>query len=287
MVLVKPSWTWDQRRTLGYPTCAPTMSRREINGRSVETVLRERHRVLVWFVEETEDGGLTRRPHWGTARSYDPNRGLQVKWIDDRETEWIDEGDDWRWETSEERECAFKAVQLRMRVGEGALCSRLPFVPSESSAPAAAPPVAPLEPTVHSVMGVTSDDSPRAVDSDRFSKKARLMQAFSQAMASAPTAASARPAWMPAAAPAAAAPIQSTAAAARAMTALAAAAAVAVGGQPSSVPRAEVPTPKRKHEDEETRQALRPTTQLLADAAAAIKKPARPSASHWNPICIL
>ena len=56
----------------------------------------------------------------------------------DNDAEWIDEGDDWRWETSEERECALKAVQLRMRIGDGALCSRLPFVLPEPSAPAAA-----------------------------------------------------------------------------------------------------------------------------------------------------
>jgi hypothetical protein len=155
------------------------------NGRAVAEVLRTRARVCVFYVEEDANGQLSRRPFWGNAHDYDPSRGLQV-WFDGMgELEWVDEGDDWTWETTE-RSAALCG---------GATQRKLPFQPvfdsvpdpdaARAPAPAAPPtlppaPAAPstLPPAMRSLMAMAArgNDSPHTAATFKFHKKAKLFR---------------------------------------------------------------------------------------------------------------
>ena len=108
------------------------------NGRAIATVLQTQARLCVWYVEQDTDGRLSRRPFWGRALDYDPSRGLKV-WLDgaqsEAECEWVDEGDDWEWETLEQAANRYGAVQLKLKIGDHPLCVRLPFKRPATGAP--------------------------------------------------------------------------------------------------------------------------------------------------------
>ena len=100
------------------------------NGREIATVLQTQARLCVWYVEQDAEGRLCRRPFWGRAFDYDPSSGLKV-WLDgaqsEADCEWVDEGDDWEWETPEQAAERHGAVQLKLNINDHPLCVRLPF----------------------------------------------------------------------------------------------------------------------------------------------------------------
>ena len=91
------------------------------NGREIATVLQTQARLCVWYVEQDAEGRLCRRPFWGRAFDYDPSSGLKV-WLDgaqsEADCEWVDEGDDWEWETPEQAAERYGAVQLKLNIGD-------------------------------------------------------------------------------------------------------------------------------------------------------------------------
>ena len=143
------------------------------NGRAIGAVLQAQARLCVWYVEQDVGGRLSRRPFWGTAIDYDPSRGLKV-WLDGAESEaaceWVDEGDDWEWETPEQAANRYGAVQLKLKIRDYPLCVRLPF--KRTAAAEATPPA--VEDASGMVAG-SSGESPRAASAYTFAKKAKLL----------------------------------------------------------------------------------------------------------------
>ena len=147
------------------------------NGRAIGTVLQTQARLCVWYVEQDTDGRLSRRPFWGRALDYDPSRGLKV-WLDgaqsEAECEWVDEGDDWEWETVEQAANRYGAVQLKLKIGDHPLCVRLPFKRPATAAP---PTYASGSRAEH------SGESSRPESPYAFAKKAKLLAASRAAAA--------------------------------------------------------------------------------------------------------
>ena len=139
------------------------------NGRAIATVLQTQARLCVWYVEQDTDGRLSRRPFWGRVLDYDPSHGLKV-WLDgaqsEAECEWVDEGDDWEWETLEQAANRYGAVQLKLKIGDHPLCVRLPFKRPATAAP---PTYASGSADAH------SGESSRPESPYAFAKKAKLL----------------------------------------------------------------------------------------------------------------
>ena len=142
------------------------------NGREIATVLQTQARLCVWYVEQDAEGRLCRRPFWGRAFDYDPSSGLKV-WLDGAQSEddceWVDEGDDWEWETPEQAAERHGAVQLKLNINDHPLCVRLPFKRPATGAP----------PTTNASESAPEPDGERSRPESpyTFAKKAKLLRA--------------------------------------------------------------------------------------------------------------
>ena len=142
------------------------------NGREIATVLQTQARLCVWYVEQDAEGRLCRRPFWGRAFDYDPSSGLKV-WLDgaqsEADCEWVDEGDDWEWETPEQAAERYGAVQLKLNIGDHPLCVRLPFKRPATGEP----------PTTNASESAPDPDGERSRPESpyTFAKKAKLLRA--------------------------------------------------------------------------------------------------------------
>lgn len=267
--------------------------RTHCNGRRVDEILQTRARLCVWYVEAEPGGQLSRKPYWGHAIAYDINRGLQV-WFDgasSAEEWWVDEGDDWEWETAEQAACSLRVVQLKMQIGGRPIRARLPFRDAKAGASdASAPPSQQVTRTPSptpagereqaSALAARGSESPRNASAYLFHKKAKLLgTAFAKGAAVEDIAApKGQPALARVGMPAPAAERVST----------------------------DLPAPearKRKHggaEDEEVRHVLWPATQRWPSSdlasirvtAPKIKKvktapEAAPRKMNWHSICTL
>ena len=142
------------------------------NGREIATVLQTQARLCVWYVEQDAEGRLCRRPFWGRAFDYDPSSGLKV-WLDGAQSEddceWVDEGDDWEWETPEQAAERYGAVQPKLNINDHPLCVRLPFKRPATGAP----------PNTNASESAPEPDGERSRPESpyTFAKKAKLLRA--------------------------------------------------------------------------------------------------------------